>query len=172
MTATIRRAVLADAPALGAIHSACWGELYPKALPGEVLAQLNPEYMGHLWTKFVGKGSDYKQWVAELDGEIVGFAGVGPGRDPGRESETELYFLYVTPESRGTGLGSELLAASEPDYLWVWEEFKRTRKFYLRHDFVPEIVRVTRGIGPKSRVGHLFGSSYQTELKMIRKPAA
>ena len=172
MTASIRRATLADAPALGAIHSACWGELYPKALPDTVLAQLNPEYMAHLWGKFVSKGSDYKQWVAEVDGEIVGFAGVGPGRDSGREEETELYFIFVSAAARGTGVGKQLLAAGNPDYLWVWEEFKRTRKFYSTQDFIPEIVRVTRGIGPKSRVGVLFGSSYQTELKMIRNPAA
>ena len=171
MTATIRRAVPADAPALGAIHSASWAELYPKALPGDVLAQLNPEYMAHLWGKFVAKGAEYKQWVAEVDGEIVGFAGVGPGRDSGLDESAELYFLYVVPEVRGTGVGKQLLAAANADYLWVWEEFKRTRKFYATQDFAPEIVRVTRGVGPKSRVGHLFGSSYQTELKMIRTSA-
>jgi GNAT superfamily N-acetyltransferase len=172
MTATIRRAVLADAPALGAIHSACWGELYPKALPPEVLAQLNPDYMAHLWSKFVTKGSDYKQWVAEDDGEIIGFVGAGPGRDAGREEETELYFLYVKPEVRGTGVGSLLLAEANVDYLWVWEEFKGTRKFLAGEGFAPEIVRVTRGRGPKSRVGVLFGSAYQTELKFIRNTAA
>jgi GNAT superfamily N-acetyltransferase len=172
MTATIRRAVLADAPALGAMHSASWGELYPKALPSEVLAQLNPEYMGHLWTKFVSRGSDYKQWVAESDGRIVGFVGVGPGRESGLDERTELYFLYVIPEARGTGVGKQLLAAADADYLWVWEDFKRTRKFYGTQDFVPEIVRATRGVGPKSRVGVLFGSSYQTELKMIRTAAS
>jgi GNAT superfamily N-acetyltransferase len=171
MTATIRRAVLADAPALGAIHSACWAELYPKALPSEVLAQLNPEYMTHLWGKFVSKGADYKQWVVELDGKIVGFAGVGPGRDTGLEESVELYFLYVSPEARGTGAGKQLLAAANADYLWVWEDFKHTRKFFTAQEFQPEIVRVTRGMGPKSRVGVLFGSSYQTELKMIRKVA-
>jgi GNAT superfamily N-acetyltransferase len=171
MTATIRRATLSDAPALGAIHSASWAELYARALSPEVLAQLNPGYMEHLWTKFVTKGEDYRQWVAEVDGEIVGFAGVGPGRDSGLVEETELYFMYVTPQHRKNGIGTALLAATETKYLWVWEEFKGTRKFYAAEGFVPEIVRVTRGRGPRSRVGVLFGSSYQTELKLVRMAA-
>lgn len=172
MGATIRRAEAADAGALGVIHSACWAELYPKALPGEVLAQLNPGYMEHLWQKFVSRGEDYKQWIAVDDGKIVGFAGVGPGREPSQVGATELYFIYVVPEARGTGVGKQLLAAADADYLWVWEEFKSTRKFYARQQFAPDIVRVTRGMGPRSRVGVLFGSSYQTELRMVRRPAA
>jgi GNAT superfamily N-acetyltransferase len=172
MAATIRRATPSDAPALGAIHSASWAELYPKVLPPEVLSQLNPPYMEHLWQKFVSRGSEYKQWVALIDNEIVGFVGVGPGREPGREETTELYFLYVVPAHRKSGVGTQLLAAADADYLWVWEEFKYTRKFYTAQDFIPEIVRVTRGRGPRSRVGVLFGSAYQTELRMIRRPAA
>jgi GNAT superfamily N-acetyltransferase len=171
MTAIIRRATLADAPALGAIHSASWAELYPKALPPEVIAQLNPGYMEHLWTKFTTRGGDYKQWVAEVDGEIVGFVGSGPGREAGQQDETELYFLYVLPAHRKSGLGKALVAEADPTYLWVWEDFKGTRKFYAAQGFVSEIVRVTRGMGPRSRVGVLFGSSYQTELKLIRKAA-
>lgn len=171
MTATIRRATASDAPELGALHSSAWPELYPKALPADVVSQLNPGYMEHLWTKFVSRGDAYKQWVAEIDGTIVGFIGVGPGRESDTSELTELYFLYVTPEARKSGIGTQLLAAAEPGYLWVWEDFKGTRKFYAAQGFASEIVRVTRGMGPRSRVGILFGSSYQTELKLIRKAA-
>jgi GNAT superfamily N-acetyltransferase len=172
MEATIRRAVASDASELGVIHSASWAELYPKALPAEVLAQLNPGYMEHLWQKFVSRGGDYKQWVAEIDGAIVGYIAVGPAREFTSEQATELYFFYVVPEARGAGVGKQLLAVAEPEYLWVWEDFKRTRKFYASHGFAPDIVRVTRGMGQRSRVGVLFGSSYQTELRMIRSRTA
>ena len=172
MEATIRRAVASDASELGAIHSAAWAELYPKALPAEVLAQLNPGYMEHLWHKFVARGGEYKQWVAEADGAIVGFVGVGPGREYARDENIELYFLYLVPEARGSGVGKDLLAAADADYLWVWEDFKKTRKFFASQQFVPEIVRVTRGVGPRSRVGVLFGSAYQTELRLIRQRSA
>jgi GNAT superfamily N-acetyltransferase len=168
MTATIRPAAPADAPALGAIHSASWGELYPKSLPPEVLAQLNPAYMVHLWTKFIAKGDPYRQWVAEVDGTAVGFIGVGPGREEDTEHLCEIYFFYVVPEARDSGVGSQLLEAADADYVWVWEEFKRTRKFYADKGFHPEIVRATRGRGPRTRVGVLFGSAYQTEFKLIR----
>ena len=168
MGAIIRRAELADAEALGALHSACWGELYPKTLTPQVLAQLNPGMMEHLWQKFVAKGDPYKQWVAEVDGEVVGFVGTGPGRERGHDNETELYFLYVAPGHRRSGIGHDLVEATEAEYLWVWEGLKSTRAFYSRHQFVPEIVRGTRGRGPNSRAGAMFGW-YFTELKMVRE---
>jgi len=173
MTATIRRATQSDAPALGALHSSIWAELYPKDLPADVLAQLNPGYMEHLWTKFTSRGEAYRQWVAMVGEEIVGFIGTGPGRDTdATPDDSEIYFLYVTPAHRKTGIGSALLAAADPTYVWVWEQFKGTRKFYAAEGFAPEIVLATRGRGPRTRVGVLFGSAYQTEFKLKRPHAA
>ncbi len=75
--------------------------------------------------------------VVEDDGEIVGFADLGPERED--DSIGELYAIYVLPETWGRGVGRTLM--SEAVYrlrhagfaeavLWVLEENPRTRRFY------------------------------------------
>jgi GNAT superfamily N-acetyltransferase len=75
--------------------------------------------------------------VAEVDGEIVGFVGVGPSRDePG---EGELYAIYLDPAHFGTGVGRALMQAAvgrlrELGYaeatLWVLDGNVRAERFY------------------------------------------
>jgi GNAT superfamily N-acetyltransferase len=154
----IRRAELGDAPALGELHSYCWGELYSGVLPPQVLAQLTPAVMTGLWEKFITRGTEYVQWVAEVDGEVLGFVGVGPGREPGFESAKELYFLYVAPAVRREKIGSQLVDEADADYLWIWENNRDTRAFYRKKKYYPDSV---------AREGVLFGSPLP-EVRMAR----
>jgi GNAT superfamily N-acetyltransferase len=158
MTAVVRRAELADIERLGALHAACWAELYPTVLPPEVLAQLSAAAMTVLWQKFVTRGDAYVQWVAVENDEVVGFAGTGPGREPGYEEALELYFLYVHPAFRRSGAGKALLKTADADYLWVWELNRDARAFYRKQKFYPDSV---------ARAGSLFGQPLP-EVRMAR----
>jgi GNAT superfamily N-acetyltransferase len=159
MTTVIRRAHLEDTGRLGQLHSQCWTELYSSVLPPEVLAELSPAVMGQLWQRFVNRGDAHAQYVAELDGEIVGFVGFGPGRDEGFAELREVYFVYVQPGNQRSGIGSQLLAAeSDASYLWVSERNRSAHKFYRRNRFGPDSRR---------RIGSLFGTDLP-EIRMTR----
>jgi ribosomal protein S18 acetylase RimI-like enzyme len=72
-------------------------------------------------------------WVAESEGQIVGYAALGPG---------ELEQLYVRPGYQGRGVGRLLLdqaKALEPQglELWVFQRNTRARSFYEAHGFRP-----------------------------------
>ena len=156
MGQVIRRAEAKDSARLGELHSQCWPELYPTILSAQIVADLDAATMAGLWAKFVARGDGYLQWVAEVDGVVVGFAGVGPGREPGYEGASELYFIYVDPNSRRARLGTKLLAQATPDYLWIHEANRDSQKFYRKQKYFPDSVR---------RVGSLFGADLP-ELRM------
>ena len=159
MTTVIRRAEGRDAERLGALHSTCWGELYTHVLPADVLADLSPAVMHQLWKRYVARGDAYSQVVAEVDGAVVGFAGFGPGRDPGFASLVEVYFCYVDARFQRSGIGS-LLLATQPDaaYLWISERNFGAHSFYRRNGF---------GSDSRRRLGSLFGTDLP-EIRMIR----
>jgi chorismate mutase/GNAT superfamily N-acetyltransferase len=78
-------------------------------------------------------------WVAESDGDLVGYAVVDPAW---------LDSLYVRPDLTGSGIGSALLdlvKGLRPDgfALWVFETNTRAQAFYRRHGLV--VVRRTDG---------------------------
>lgn len=140
-TVVVRPVTEADAESLGRVHAACWHETYDHLLSKAVLAQLHPERFTAMWRRFTVQGPDYRQVVAEVDGEIIGFAGSGPGRDEGKPTPHQLYFIYLLDAFHGTGIGQQLFDAvvdPGPTYLWVAADNPRAHRFYTRNGYVPD----------------------------------
>lgn len=79
-------------------------------------------------------------WVAESEGEVVGYIAFAPGW---------INHLYVHPEAQGRGLGPQLLAKALADgearQLWTFQRNGRARRFYEDRGF--RTVRFTDGAG-------------------------
>jgi ribosomal protein S18 acetylase RimI-like enzyme len=78
-------------------------------------------------------------WVAEEDGAIVGFVGLGDGR---------VRHLWIEPEHQNHGIGTTLLNVAKqrsPEGLdlWVFQRNVGARRFYERHGFA--LVEMTDG---------------------------
>lgn len=145
MALVIRPAEPADAPRLGHVHVAAWQWAYRGLMPDDVLDSLRPESRARAWKAWLGPDAteDFSAWVAEVDGEIVGFASSSLPRDEDLpEGSVELLSIYLLEDHVGTGVGSALLEAAEDAWrkagaeyavLWVMEGNARTIRFYERH---------------------------------------
>jgi GNAT superfamily N-acetyltransferase len=120
-----------DAEGVARVHVETWQAAYAHTLPQRQLAALSV-------AEAVERSRRWPPtFVAERDGEIVGFVSVGAGRDPG--SDAELFAIYVHPEAWGTGTGRALIEAGEDELrrlghqdaiLWVLGDNPRARRFY------------------------------------------
>ena len=145
----IRPATLADAPALGRLHRACWLETYSGVLSERFLAAASAESLADEWAGMLAAGSADATvpgsivLVAELldpSGEIerVGFAGSAPSDDPEAPRPTKLDSLYTLARTHGSGLGARLLDGvldDRPAYAWIVTANERARRFYEKHGF-------------------------------------
>jgi putative acetyltransferase len=77
-------------------------------------------------------------WVAELDGEVIGCAGIAPAHDP---AGAELKHLYVAKQARHAGLGTRFVemvereaALSNAAFVELWSDtrFLDAHRLYER----------------------------------------
>jgi GNAT superfamily N-acetyltransferase len=123
----IRRATLDDAPAISGLS-------YLPRIPDDVRPRLGALFLARA-----------EIWVAEKQGQVVGFAGV---------SDDELTHLYTDPPAQNRGFGTALLDHAKslrPERLelWVFQKNEGARRFYERHGF--RLVRLTEGEGNMER---------------------
>jgi GNAT superfamily N-acetyltransferase len=132
----VRDATAADADAIGRVHAETWRAAYTGVLPETAF---DVEERQRWWRQWLARepAPPAAVFIAELDGVVVGFAGVGRSRE---EAEVgELYTIYVEPGSWGTGAGRALIERAEESLrasgfaealLWVLEGNERAERFY------------------------------------------
>lgn len=132
----VRTATIGDAAGIARVHIQSWRETYSSLVePGE-LDELSVQQRADRWTTNLAGGSEV--WVAEADGVVVGFAGLGGGRHEERPRPLELGALYVIAAFHGTGAGQRLLDAAigdAPAFLFVARGNPRAIHFYERNGF-------------------------------------
>ena len=134
----VRPATVEDADAIGRIQVETWRAAYTGLMPDEAIASFDVEARQRMWREWF-----HEPWprsvvfVAEHDGEVVGFANIGPCRE--EEGVGELYAIYVSAARWGTGAGRALIEQAEESMrssgfhqalLWVLEGNDRAERFY------------------------------------------
>lgn len=108
----IRRAILADAERMGYINAASWRTTYTGLISDAAFDKMTPEVMTTKWTNIIsGVGNVSRfQFVAEVEGEIVGYVGCGQNRHEATSAfGWEVYALYLLKEYQGKGIGKRLM---------------------------------------------------------------
>src|ERR1700737_3403553 len=106
---TIRPATPDDAEAIAHVHVQSWLTTYAGIVPQAYLSTLDETARTASWREWLAL--TVKVLVAELDGQIVGFASGGPLREPLQNYDAELYAIYLLQPAQGRGVGTSLLKA-------------------------------------------------------------
>lgn len=158
MDVTVRDAVEADAAAVARTYIDSWnggfgGLLGMRALDADQVAR---------WAGELTAGAR-RWWVAERGGEIIGFVGVGPSRDPVEPGLGELDTIAVQPSQWRTGVGRAFmdvaLRSLAREYVgavvWTVLGYDRGQRFYEAMGWVSE--GRTRAQGREECFRHRLG---------------
>jgi ribosomal protein S18 acetylase RimI-like enzyme len=134
--APVRRAGIADADAIAALHAASWRSAYRGIFNDTTLGpSLDSERQAHWRGKLAAMAPDDTVLIA---GDL-GFIAVWAKGDPGFGAYIDN--LHVRPERRSGGLGRRLLGEAmrrvaergeTGAYLWVFDDNTRAVDFYRR----------------------------------------
>ncbi len=111
--AVLRPALPRDADGIARVHVETWQSAYAGLVPTDYLARMTVARSSNQWYRAAAqatKGNDLM--VAEIDGEIVGFAAFGPSRSRDMSYGGEVFALYVTVDWQGQDLGRRLLVTA------------------------------------------------------------
>ncbi len=158
----VRQAVENDAKQIASIHVRGWQTAYAGHMPEDYLRKLRVEDRERDWRSWLSL-DHFRAMVAEEAGEIVGYLSYSLRNDP-----IELTGLYVDPDRKRQGIGSELMKQFEAETgnqrkrLWVLSGNEPTIAFYRKHGYTES------GEGKDLRIG----STCVTQIPMEKLPDA
>ncbi len=138
----IRYADIGDADSIGRVQAESWRSTYSGIVPDDYLAAINVEEWSERQRRNMAEApDDVASFVAETEGQVVGWAVGGPNREPEADYAGELYAIYLLPDHQRRGVGLELTVAIArwlveqamgSMILWVLAENHQARRFYER----------------------------------------
>ncbi|MGB8861677.1 MAG: GNAT family N-acetyltransferase [Ilumatobacteraceae bacterium] len=144
----IRHATEADADAMGRLHVRAWQGAYRGVMPDEYLDGLQADERIAMWRGRIARTDLPPMLVAELMGEVVGFAVFGAEQPTDDHSGCgELYAMNIDPPHWGKGIGRAMLrevtvalgaAGHGEAVLWVVPENARARMLYESEGWVAD----------------------------------
>ncbi|MCP9491313.1 MAG: GNAT family N-acetyltransferase [Solirubrobacteraceae bacterium MAG38_C4-C5] len=134
MGLTVRSAVESDAEAVARIYIESWNEGFGDLLGVRFLEDDRVTRWAHHLTT-----GPQRWWLAERQGSIVGFVGIGPSRDPVERGLGELDTIAVAPTEWGSGIGRRLMSVAldglaesfSEAILWTVAGYERGHRFYV-----------------------------------------
>ena len=138
MMISIRAATQHDAVTISHVQVQSWRTTYAGIVPEEYLATLDEAERALRWRDWLTR--DTRVYIADLDGEIVGFISGGAIREPVQTYDAELYAIYLLEQAQRQGIGTALLKELAKSLLskgftgmivWVLEK-NPSKHFYLR----------------------------------------
>ena len=141
---TVRRATVDDAALIAQVRIDSWRAAYRGMIPDAYLDGMKVEDSTRMWTRVLDAASDAAcTFVAEVEGELVGFAAGITLAERKLDFDAELTALYVLPSAQRAGIGRRLLtevaatlgAAGAPNMLvWVLAQNGKARDFFVHLD--------------------------------------
>jgi GNAT superfamily N-acetyltransferase len=150
MSVMVRPATRADARAIAEVRVETWRVAYDGLIDPALLGRMDVEREARAradrWDEYTADPRT-GQFVAEVDGDVVGWAATGPtrdddGRDATGRERGEVYAIYALPAHWSTGVGHTLMVACERALgaagfreasLWMLDGNVRAAAFYERH---------------------------------------
>jgi ribosomal protein S18 acetylase RimI-like enzyme len=144
----IRPATPEDALPLAIVHVESWRSAYRAFVPASTLDGLDYQQRAVRFRESLASHAE-ETYVAEKDGEIVGFLTVGPCRDEDLDGEVtgEIWGIYLAPQHWRKGIGTALCGYGEQllrsrghrqEVLWVFADNASARRFYEALGFAPD----------------------------------